>query len=184
MKLKSVKRFLVKHRRPLLLILVTLSSIWLWTSGTIERFVLKMGDYGYVGAFLGGFFYSYGATSPFAVVLFSALSENLNLTVAALIGGFGAMVSDYLIFKNVKEQLKKPIRIDHHRIKIPKIKSKLFFLLSLPLAAFILASPLPDELAAVLLGLEEFDDKAFVLISFSFNSLGLLAIMHIAKALI
>jgi hypothetical protein len=145
---------------------------------------MRLGDYGYLGAFFGGFFYTYGVTSPFAVVLFAALAENVNPTVAAVLGGFTAMVSDYLIFKSVEESLKKPIKINHHKIRIPKIKSKLFLILSLPLAAFIIGSPLPDELAAALLGLEGFDDKAFILISFAFNSLGLLVIMLLAKALL
>ena len=182
--MRSVRKFFVKHYRALLLILLTFCSIWLWTSGTIERFVRDLGEYSYLGAFLGGFFYSYGFTSPLAIVLFVALSDNLNIPIAAVLGGFSAMVSDYLIFKNVKEQLSKPIKVNHRRVKIPKIKSKLFYLISLPLAAFIIGSPLPDELAAALLGLEGFDDRAFVLMAFSFNSLGLLIIMLIAKALI
>ncbi|NYZ79251.1 hypothetical protein H0N99_03825 [Candidatus Micrarchaeota archaeon] len=184
MKMKSVRKFIVKHHRALLVILLTFCSIWLWTSGTIERFVWSLGDYGYLGAFFGGFFYSYGVTSPIAIMLFVALSESSNITVAAVLGGFSAMVSDYLIFKSVEESLKKPIKINHHKIIIPKIKSKLFLILSLPLAAFIIGSPLPDELAAALLGLEGLDDKAFILISFAFNSLGLLVIMLLAKALL
>jgi len=183
MGLKS-KRITIGYYKWILFILMVLSSAWLWLSGAIERFVLGLGEYGYLGAFMGGFFYSYGVTSPFAVVLFAALGENLNTTVAAVLGGFGAMISDYLIFKNVKESLKKPIRINHYRIKIPKIKSKVFYILSIPLAAFIIASPLPDELAAALLGLEGFEERAFVLLSFSFNSLGLLVIMLVTKALV
>ncbi|QLJ53334.1 MAG: hypothetical protein Sv326_1159 [Candidatus Fermentimicrarchaeum limneticum] len=178
------KRWTTKHHKFLLFVLVVSCSLWLWLSGTIEKFVLRLGDYGYLGAFVGGFFYSYGVTSPFSVVLFAALAENVNMTVAAVLGGLSAMVSDYLIFKSVEESLKKPVRINHHKIKIPKIKSKLFLILSLPLAAFIIGSPLPDELAAALLGLEGFDDKAFILISFAFNSLGLLVIMLLAKTLV
>jgi len=178
------RSWVIKHHRFILFILILSCSAWLWVSGTIERFVARLGDYGYLGAFVGGFFYSYGVTSPFAVVLFVALAGNLNATVAAVLGGFSAMVSDYLIFKSVEESLKKPIKINHHKIRIPKIKSKLFLILSLPLAAFIIGSPLPDELAAALLGLEGLDDRAFILISFAFNSLGLLVIMLLAKTLL
>jgi hypothetical protein len=180
----KIKRLIIKHHKFLLFILMVSCSLWLWSSGTIEKFVLGLGDYGYLGAFIGGFFYSYGVTSPFSVVLFAALAENIDTTIAAVLGGSTAMVSDYLIFKSVEERLKKPIRIDHHKIKIPKVKSKLFLLLSLPLAAFIIGSPLPDEFAAALLGIEGLDDRAFVLISFAFNSLGLLVIMLLAKAFV
>jgi hypothetical protein len=179
--MKFIRRFIKKHHKALLLILVTFSSVWLWVSGTIERFVWELGEYGYLGAFFGGFFYSYGFTSPFSVVLFAALAETLNPTVAAVLGGFAAMISDYLIFKSVKNELKKPIRIDHYKIKIPRAKSKAFLLLSLPLAAFIIGSPLPDELAAALLGFEDLDDRAFVLLSFAFNSMGLLTIMLLTR---
>ena len=176
---------IIEHRKLILFILVVFSSIWLWISGTIERFVLSMGEYGYLGALIGGFFYSYGITSPLAVVLFAAFSKDLNITVAAVLGGFAAMVSDYIIFKNIEETLKKPIKLtSHYKIKIPKIKSKLFYVISPLIAAFIIASPLPDELAAVMLGMEKLDDKAFVLLSFSFNSLGLLVIMLIARSFI
>jgi hypothetical protein len=178
-------QLIIEHRKLILFILVIISSTWLWLSGTIERFVLSMGEYGYLGAFIGGFFYSYGITSPLSVVLFAAFSKDLNITVAAVLGGFAAMTSDYIIFKNVEETLKKPIKLtSHYKIKIPKIKSKLFYVISPLIAAFIIASPLPDELAAVILGMEKLDDKAFVLLSFSFNSLGLLMIMLIARAFI
>jgi hypothetical protein len=179
------EHLIIEHRRLILFILVIISSIWLWSSGTIEKFVLSMGEYGYLGAFIGGFFYSYGVTSPLAVVLFAAFSKDLNITVAAVLGGFGAMTSDYIIFKSVEETLKKPIQLtSHYKIKIPKIKSKLFYILSPLVAAIIIGSPLPDELAAVILGMEKLDDKAFVLLSFSFNLLGLLVIMLIARTFI
>lgn len=177
------RRRIPRHHRFLLFLLILSSSLWLWLSGTIERFVLMLGEYGYIGALVGGFFYSYGVTSPFSVVLFIALAKSVNTTVAAVLGGFSAMVSDYIIFKGVEDAMKKPIKINHHKIRIPRVKSKLFFLLSIPLAAFIIGSPLPDELAAALLGWEEIDDKAFVLMSFAFNSLGLLVIMLLANTL-
>ncbi|MEM3555682.1 MAG: hypothetical protein QXF56_03120 [Candidatus Micrarchaeia archaeon] len=179
--MKLARRRIPRHHRFLLFFLVLLSSLWLWLSGTIEKFVLGLGDYGYLGALVGGFFYTYGVTSPFSVVLFAALAETLNPTVAALLGGFGAMISDYLIFKSVEDALRKPITINHHKIKIPRIKSRLFFLLSIPLAAVIIGSPLPDELAAALLGYEELDDRAFLLLSFAFNSLGLFSIILLAR---
>lgn len=182
--MRFVRHGIAERHKFLLFLLVLASSLWLWFSGTIEKFVLGLGDYGYLGALVGGFFYSYGVTSPFSVVLFAALAENVNTTVAAVVGGFSAMVSDYLIFKSVENALKKQIRIGHYKIKIPKVKSKLLFFLSIPLAAFIIGSPLPDELAAALLGLEELDDRLFVLISFAFNSLGLLVIMLITKAVV
>jgi len=186
MRLKVIgKHLIIEHRNLILFTLVVFSSVWLWLSGTIERFVLSLGEYGYIGALIGGLFYSYGITSPFAVVLFAAFSEDLDIALAAVLGGFAAMISDYIIFKNIEEEIRKPIKVtSHYKIKIPRIKSKILYILGLIIAGIIIASPLPDELAAIILGLEKFDEKAFILLSFSFNSLGLLAIMLIVRALI
>jgi hypothetical protein len=66
-------------------------------------------------------------------------------------------------------------------LKIPKIRYNFLKKISPLIAGFIIASPLPDELAAVLLGSENYDYKKFLILAFVFNFLGILFIVGLGR---
>lgn len=162
-----------------LILLLTLESI---LTSSLQRFLQSMGEYGYLGALLAGFFYTYGVTSPFSVATFFILSETLNPWLLAFSGALSSILSEFIIYDFTRVETKRLLK--NHKLKglkLPKISSKLLKKLSPLIAGFIIASPLPDELAAVLLGSENYNIKKFVVLTFIFNFLGILFIVGLGR---
>jgi hypothetical protein len=170
------------HYNIILFVLIILLTIEAFLTGSLEKFLLSMGKYGYFGAILAGFFYTYGATSPFSVATFFILAKMSNPLILAFLGALSSIISEFIIYEAVKIETKKTIK--NHKIKglkIPKIKSKFLKKLSPVIAVLIIASPLPDELAAALLGAENYDIKKFILLTFISNFIGILFIIELGR---
>jgi len=169
------------HYKLVLIILVILLTLEAYLTGSLEKFLLSLGNYEYLGAVLAGFFYTYGATTAFSVATFFILAKALNPWLLAFLGALGSIVSEYIIFNFVSERCDKFVKINNKKYKIPEIKSKFVKKISPLIAGFIIASPLPDELAAVLLGAEKYDSKKFILLAFIFNFIGILFIVALGR---
>ena len=169
------------HYKLVLIILVILITLEAYLTGSLEKFLLSLGNYEYLGAFFAGFFYTYGATTAFSVATFFILAKVLNPWILALLGALGSIVSEYIIYDFVSERSGKTIKIGNKEYKIPEIKSKFVKKISPLIAGFIIASPLPDELAAVFLGVEKYDIKKFILLAFIFNFIGILFIVALGR---
>ena len=181
---KSEERFISyewNHYKLVLIILVILITLEAYLTGSLEKFLLSLGNYEYLGAFFAGFFYTYGATTAFSVATFFILAKVLNPWILALLGALGSIVSEYIIYDFVSERSGKTIKIGNKEYKIPEIKSKFVKKISPLIAGFIIASPLPDELAAVFLGVEKYDIKKFILLAFIFNFIGILFIVALGR---
>jgi membrane protein YqaA with SNARE-associated domain len=189
---KKTKDFIVReerfvkyewsHYNILLFILVLLLTIEAFLTGSLEKFLSSMGNYGYLGAVLAGFFYTYGATSPFSVATFFILAKTSNPWILAFLGALSSIISECIIYEIVRIETEKTVR--SHKIKglkIPKIKSKFLKKLSPLIAMFIIASPLPDELAAALLGAEKYEIKKFIILAFISNFIGILFIVGLGR---
>jgi len=171
------------HYKLTLIIIVILLTLESYLTGSLEKFLLNLGNYEYLGAVLAGFFYTYGATTAFSVATFFVLAKVLNPWVLALLGALGSIVSEYIIYNFVSKKSGKIIKISNKKYKIPEIKSKFVKKISPLIAGFIIASPLPDELAAVLLGAEKYGSKKFILLTFIFNFIGILFIVALGRIL-
>lgn len=175
-------RYEWKHYKLVLIILVFLLTLESYLTGSLEKFLLSLGNYEYVGAALAGFFYTYGATTAFSVATFFILAKTLNPWLIAFLGALGSVLSEYIIYKFVRIEAEKTFR--KHKIKglkLPKIKYNFLKKLSPIIAGFIIASPLPDEFAAVLLGAEKYDTKKFIILTFIFNFIGILFIVSLGR---
>jgi uncharacterized membrane protein YdjX (TVP38/TMEM64 family) len=169
------------HYKLALMIIVILLTLESYLTGSLEKFLLSLGNYEYLGALFAGFFYTYGATTAFSVATFFVLAKMLNPWILALLGALGSIVSEYIIYNFVSEKSGKIFKINNKKYKIPEIKSKFVKKISPLIAGFIIASPLPDELAAVLLGAEKYDIKKFILLAFIFNFIGILFIVALGR---
>jgi hypothetical protein len=158
---------------------IILSFFILIDSRTISV-IYQASNWSYLGAFIAGFFYPYSITAPPVTAIFLVISKTLNPFAMALVGGFGAMLGDVIIFKVIKTELLPEARLLAKDLRIPRIKSnKLLHIvhkIAPFVAGFIIASPLPDELGAGLFGAIEYDLKKFMIISFTCHTIGLLAI--------
>jgi len=170
-----------KHYNLVLIILVILLTLESYLTGSLQKFLLSLGNYEYVGAVIAGFFYTYGATTAFSVATLFILAKVINPWLLAFLGALGSVVSEYIIYSFVSKRSGKIIKINNKKYKIPEIKSKFVKKISPLIAGFIVASPLPDELAAVLLGAEKYDRKKFILLAFIFNFVGILFIVALGR---
>jgi len=171
------------HYKLALMTIVILLTLESYLTGSLEKFLLSLGNYEYLGALFAGFFYTYGATTAFSVATFFVLAKVLNPWILALLGALGSIVSEYIIYNFISEKSGKIIEINNKKYKIPEIKSKFVKKISPLIAGFIIASPLPDELAAIFLGAEKYDIKKFIILAFIFNFIGILFIVALGRIL-
>ncbi len=138
-------------------------------------------------ALFAGVLYSFGFTSAFATGAF--LSMKVSVTealVLAAAGGLGSLFTDYTIlklvrlsfqeeFKNLRQTTAMRFAAKEFRKRIPaKVREYLLLLI----AAFFIASPLPDEIGVSLIaGLTDLREKAFAVVSFLLNAAGILVIL-------
>lgn len=179
-----------KKRRSILFILSIILSYILLATPYLREYVHSLGEFGYVGAFaVGALFTSFMTTLPATAALF-VMGEGLNPFLIALIGAMGAVMGDYIIYRFVKDDfleevedfsptLKRDIELFSQNVRRSKFLKEFVPLL----AGLIIASPLPDELAATMLGITKLDPKKFLLYSYFFNFLGILLISSAGKFL-
>jgi uncharacterized membrane protein YdjX (TVP38/TMEM64 family) len=183
-------KFLFRFKYPklsLFLICIILSYV-LFTNASLDQYLIGLGQWSYLGVFFAGILFSFGFTSPFSAGLLIILKPE-NIFLAAIIGGFGSLLGDMLIFKFVKVSFEKEfsrlkrarpflfLKSTAKKVIVPKLWHYLMFIL----AAFFFASPfIPDEAAVTLLaGLSNMSAKKLALISFICNTIGILFILWI-----
>ena len=181
--IKLTEKFIWNHRNTFLIIVSIIVAILILRSELIHNFIDKLGDLRYFGVFIAGIFFSYGFTTAPAMSILYLLSENINIFLVALLGAMGAMISDFLIFSFVKYEITEEIKRIGDEINFhPKFKHiKLLKKIAPFIGGFIIASPLPDELAAVILGSIKLNNKKFLIISFLGNFVGILTIAILSK---
>jgi hypothetical protein len=184
-------KMLFKFRYPKLSLLILSFILAYYFFSHLDNTLLSILGDNYFVVFIAGMLFTFGFTTPFAIGYFATLApENIWLTAA--IGGIGALCFDFIIFGSIKfsfldefNRLKKTkaISVIHDRIKFninEKIKNYILYIF----AGIIIASPLPDEVGVTMLaGLTKINPKIFALISWLFNSLGIAAIILIAKGI-
>ncbi len=187
---KKVQKFEWKHRNLILLAVSVTLSYFILRSKFATAAISELGTVGYLGSFIGGLFFSYGITAPPAVVALFLLSEKLNPFIVAATGALGALISDYLIFRFVRDRLLNELKTvsEELKLRIPHLqlrvkKSKIFKWAIPTIAGLIIASPLPDEIAAALFAVVRYDPKKFATFSYVSNFLGILAIAYASKIL-
>lgn len=158
-------------------------SIILSTYEPFRNFINHLGNFSYLGAFIGGILFVNTFTASLSIVILFALLHDLPLFTLSLCAGLGAMVGDFLIFRFIKNNIFSEIKalMIHlgfkHSSAREFIHSK-FASWTLPLlGALIIASPFPDELGVMLMGLSRINTYKFLLLAFVLNSLGIMAIL-------
>jgi hypothetical protein len=145
--------------------------------------------------------FTYAITSVPATAALYNLGGMLNPFLIATIGAFGSVLSDYLIFRFVRDRLMDEIKLlseEIDKITTPvsdiilsknvrvriwrKIsRSKIWHTLIPIIAGFIIASPLPDEIGAALFGAVKYNPRKFILFSYFLNFIGILTITSLAR---
>lgn len=126
-------------------------------------------------------------TAP-AIAILGEFSRNNSIFVVVLLGAFGSMLGDYIIFLFMRDRVSQDLHflLGHSRSRRLQaiFKTRLFHFLTPFAGALVIASPLPDELGLAILGLSKMDEKVFFPVSFVFNALGILIISWVANTAI
>lgn len=170
----------------LLLLASLVLLFFLMGSPVVRELIGAVGKWDYLGAFITGIFFTSTFTlAPAAVVLFS-LAHVLSPFPLALSAGAGAMIGDYVIFRFVKDHLVRewiPVYCRIAGTPLGRVFSSPLFAWFAPvIGAFIIASPLPDELGVGMLGIARVKTWKMLLISFVFNVIGVFGIVLLARA--
>lgn len=199
----KIEKFEWKHHNIILLIVSFLIAYYILKSGYFYVFISKLGDLGYAGSFIGGIFFAYGLTAAPAAVALYVLGKTLNPFFIALVAASGAVISDYLIFRFVRDKLMKEIKLLSEEIsQLTRPVSSLVFTKEIRviiwrriarsriwktlipiIAGFIIASPLSDELGAALFGAVKFEPRKFIIYAYCLHFVGILALTSLAKML-
>jgi len=159
-------------------------------SGALLEWVSYIGGFGYLGVFLAGILFVSTFTVVPATAALIVFSGQFNIFLVSFIAGFGALIGDYTIFRFVKDGLVGELRSIFHKVggyNILKghhiVHTKYFGWLGPVLGAFIIASPLPDELGIGILGIYRLGHKKFAALSFVLNTVGIFLLLAAARSL-
>src|SRR3989344_7087807 len=184
-----VSDFWKKWRYPYLssVLISVLIAIILAQNQAFKDWLLHLGSLEYIGALIAGSLFVSSFTVAISTVVIAIMTQNLHPMALALIGGVGAVVGDYLVFKLVRSHLQDEIislfgRDNTNYVKA-FLKSKYIAWILPIIGVFIIASPLPDELGVSLLGISKMSEAQFILISYLSNAVGILMIASVVKVL-
>lgn len=181
---------LIKYPKIILLAAVAVVAVFLFRDEGVQSFFHGLGDLGYLSALFGGMMFAFGFGAPFGVALLATIADDVNILLAAAVGGVGALISDYLLFKFIRVTFQD--EIDRFRnskafalfngLVMMRMPPKLVYYISVGIAGLIIASPLPDEVGVTLLAsLATIKERTFIVIAFSLNTLGILVVLGASR---
>jgi len=171
-----------KYKNLTVVFLSIVLAVVLSRFAVFHSFLLHLGGFGYIGAFIAGALFVSTFTVATSALILLTLSETLSPIEIGLIAGLGAVVGDMLIFRLVKDNLTNEIEDIYNHMDRKKHLKKLFhskyFNWMLPvLGSIIIASPLPDELGVSLMGISKMNNLKFMLLSYVLNSIGIFLVV-------
>lgn len=152
-----------------------------------HEFLLHLGSFGYISAFLAGVLFVSTFTVATGAIILLVLAETLSPIEIGVMAGIGSVIGDLIIFRFFRGTLNHEL-VDlyhalggHHISRLLRLK---YFAWTLPvLGALLLASPLPDELGISLMGISKLRTYQFIIVSFIFNTIGIFIVLS-ASAII
>ena len=172
----------------LIIIVSIFVAVFLVKTGFLEKILTSTREWEYIGSFIAGIFFTSVFTVVPATITLGQIASANSVIITAILGGLGAVVGDLIIFRFVRDSISEHLKeVLKSKVIGESLKSvfeyKLFRWSVLLISFFVIASPLPDEIGISLLGFLKNKSKWFILISFLFNSLGILFIGLIASSL-
>ncbi len=185
---RHAKHHAKHHYKNIILVCIgILAAILLSRSGEFSAVLLHLGTFGYIGAFFAGMLFVSTFTAPTGMVMLFILAQRYSAVEIGLIAGAGAVVTDMLIFRFVRDDLSDELKYLYSHYAGSHIKhifhSKYFHWTLPVIGALIIASPLPDELGVSLLGISKMKPLQFIFTSFCLNSAGIFLIVSGASLL-
>jgi hypothetical protein len=165
-----------------IILLSILASIIIVQSGFVG-WMLGIFESPLLASFIAGIFFTSLLTlAPASIVLAELGTRGAPLEVA-LFGALGAVVGDMILFIFVKDNISKDIAallkkgVQHYHLD--QLHSKYSRWILPVVGAFIIASPLPDELGIMLMGAARMKTRYIIPVSFVMNFIGVLAVIAV-----
>lgn len=154
---------------------------WLIKGGYLNDLTETIMPLRFVAEVVAGIFYTSFFTSPISIAMLIALAQDNNPIVTALLAGFGAVLGDFIIVKFFREELSADLKLVSQELHIQKVnrflqKLRLDFITPF-LGAIIVASPFPDELGLLMLGVSRLKYREIALLTYILNTAGILLIV-------
>lgn len=201
LKFQSYFRIVFQYKSLVLFTAFLIISFHIVSNPVIERAVIGFCErFSYLTAFIAGLLYASFITIPLSIVLIYDVAHFLHPLVISVIGGLGTMLADVLVFQffklsiipeikllatSLKERSEKARRLFEYVKLSEKMRKKALWIQKFAplIAAFIISSPLPDELAVFFLAAVEYETKRFMVLTFLLNSIGIFFIASVSLIL-
>lgn len=169
------------------ILISVLIAIILGQNETFKNWLLGLGSLEYIGALFAGMLFVSSFTAAISIAVIAIMAENINPVALGLIGGVGAVMGDYLIFKLVRGNIQQELTMlvgKEGTLHVKAVLHSKYIAWMLPIiGVFIIASPLPDEMGVSLLGISKISEAKFILISYVSNAIGILMVASVALVL-
>lgn len=154
----------------------------------VKEFFLLLNLMGFFGAFLAGMLYVSAFTASAGFLALVLLAQEHNPILITLVASLGGLLSDIIIFNFIRDDLKEEILDLYHRVG-GRVLTKIFrykpISWTLPvIGAIILASPFPDEIGILLLGISKTSKLKFIILSYILNVIGIFFVVEFAYLLL
>ncbi|MBI4120530.1 MAG: hypothetical protein HY454_03650 [Parcubacteria group bacterium] len=163
-------------------------AVFLAKTGLLVEVLTASRKYEMLASFLAGiFFVSIFTVAPAGVIL-AQLAQANSIWLVSLFGAAGALFGDLVIFKFARDRLSQDfleIVGRGHKGRLRSFFRRKVFRWVMPLiGAFIVASPLPDEVGLTMMGLSKIRTGTFVPLVFVLDFLGILVLGLMVKGLL
>ncbi|MSU73975.1 hypothetical protein EXS56_02430 [Candidatus Kaiserbacteria bacterium] len=170
-----------------ILIASFLLSIWLAKADVIGAFIERAAEFEEISSFIAGMFFTSVLTTAPAIVSLGELGQYIAPWKVALFGGAGAVCGDILIFRFLHSPLanyiiRAAVNLRWRRFGTALEKSVFWWIVPV-LGAIVIASPLPDELGLLMMGLSGMRLWSFMVLAYIMNAAGIYFITVAAQAL-
>src|SRR3989344_5494678 len=105
-----------KYKNITFLLLSLVLAFFVLRNETLHSFLLHLGNFGYLGAFLAGILFVSTFTVATGAIILLVLAETLSPIEIGIIAGFGAVVGDFVIFRFVKDNLAREIKLIYDKV--------------------------------------------------------------------
>lgn len=165
-----------KYKGITLIFISILLTIFLSGNHSLNRTIFNIARIPILGSFIAGILYVSASTAPFGVFLLLGLSKSLPAIEIAIFAGLGGVVADFVLFRFFKDDIIEEITPVYNRLggqHFTRLMHHRLLRWSLPIiGAIIIASPFPDEIGIVLMGLSKIKNYQFLLLSLFLDVVG------------
>jgi uncharacterized membrane protein YdjX (TVP38/TMEM64 family) len=174
-----------RYKNTTLLLVSLVIFFYFLDAPPVHRFILTLGDLGFLGAFITGMLFVSTFTVAPATVLLFYLADKYHPIEIALIAGLGSVLGDYLIFRFLKDKIFDELTPLFEKYAgghfLTLLHTPYFSWFSPVLGALLIMSPFPDELGLGLLGLSKLRIWEFLLLTFVLDVAGIFIIVSLAR---